>query len=228
MRPRDRRPPCVPGRGHAPPGPRRRVGRSPPDVRGPAPSGALPGDVRRDVVPTPPPRPPRAPPSSRRGLPAPRPREGVLPPTDGRPPPAGRARPRGGLLGGTTRRPRRGVPPDRVRGPRHRGGPSRRRRTGVRGERPGRRPGERLAPGPAGLEARLAPGGDADVPREVRRCPRGPRTDRGVRDSGGTAPSPHPARADREPTGLVRGRAVDPRGSGPGGLDPLGPGGRRR
>src|SRR5207247_706015 len=150
-------------------GPRRRIGRSPADVRRLASSGALPGDVRRHLVPTPSPRPPRAPPSSRRRLPAPRPREGVLPPTHGRPPPAGRARPRGGLLGGTTRRPRRGVPPDRVRGPPDRGRATRRRRTGVRGERPRRRPGKRPAPGPAGLEARLAPGGDADVPREVRR-----------------------------------------------------------
>src|SRR5256885_9771101 len=50
------------------------------------------------------------------------------PPTDGRPLAAGGPRPRGLVLGEPTRRPRRGVPSDRVRGPRGRGRPPRRGR----------------------------------------------------------------------------------------------------
>src|SRR5207244_3847199 len=125
--PRDRRPPCVPRRRRPPPsglrtssgcenprcephaavrarygprGPRRRIGESPPHVRGAAPSGAFSGGLRRHALPAPPTRTPRAPPSPRRGLPAARPREGILPPTDGGPPAAGGARPRGLILDG--------------------------------------------------------------------------------------------------------------------------------
>src|SRR3989454_326342 len=105
--------------------------------------------------------------------------------------------------------------------------PARSRRTGVRGECAGGRPGGRLAPRAAGFEARLAPGGDADVPGKVRRGPGGPRADREDGDAGRTPSGAHPTRADRESTRLVPGREGDPGGSGPGGIRARRPGGRR-
>src|SRR5207245_5529887 len=188
---------------YGPRGPRRRIGEPPPHVRGAAPSGAFSGGVRRHALPAPTTRATRAPPSPRRGLSVARPREGILPPGDGGPPAAGGARPRGLVLGGPTRPPRRGRPPDRVRGPRGRGGPAHRRRTGVRGERSRGRSGGRVAPRPAGFAARRPPRGDADVPRKVRRCAGGPRAHREIRDAPGTASGAYPTGTELESPGIL-------------------------
>src|SRR3989441_429045 len=211
---------------HGPRGPRRRLGGSPPHVRGLASPGALPGEFRGDPLAAPATRAPRAPAPPRRGIPVARPREGVLPPTDGRPPTTGGTRPRGLLLGEPTRRPRGGVPSNRIRGPRGRGRAARRRRTGLRGERSRRRPGGRPPPRSAGFEARRPPGRDADVPWKVRRGAGGPRADRKNRNTSRTPSGAHPTRTDRESTRILPGREVDPHGSGPGGRGARGPGGR--